>query len=114
PRRCASGRVDVPAVAAASPRRPGSPRFPNLDDRRFQDIADEDKRLIPQYCPEWTTLEPSDPGMTLVELFAWMTDMLVYRLNQVPEVFYLRMLDLLGVQPFPPQAARADVTFGLG
>lgn len=90
-----------------------SPRFPNLDDRRFQDIVDEAKRLIPQYCPEWTNLEPSDPGMTLVELFAWMTDMLVYRLNQVPEVFYLRMLDLLGVQPFPPQAARADVTFWL-
>ena len=90
-----------------------SPPFPNLDDRRFQDIVDEAKRLVRQYCPEWTNLEPSDPGMTLIEVFAWMSEMLMYRLNQVPEVFYLRMLDLLGVQPFPPQAARVDVTFWL-
>ena len=87
--------------------------FPNLDNRRFQDIVDEAKRLIPEYCPEWTNLEPSDPGVVLIELFAWMSEMLMFRLDQVPQAFYLRMLDLLGVQPFPPQAARLDVTFWL-
>ena len=85
--------------------------IPNLDDRRFQDIVDEAKRLIAVYCPEWTNLEPSDPGVTLVELFAWLAESLSFRLNQVPDAFYTRMLDLMGVQPFPPRAARADLTF---
>ena len=85
--------------------------IPNLDDRRFQDIVDEARRLIASYCPEWTNLESSDPGVTLIELFAWMSEMVMFRLNQVPDVFYTRMLDLMGVQPFPPQAARTEVTF---
>ncbi len=63
------------------------------------------------YCPEWTNLEPSDPGVALVELFAWLVESLSFRLNQVPDAFYTRMLDLMGVQPFPPRAARADLTF---
>ena len=51
--------------------------------------------------------------MVLVELFAWMSEMVIFRLNQVPDVFYTRMLDLLGVQPYPPSAARTVVTFVL-
>jgi len=43
---------------------------PNLDDRRFQDILDEARRLIPRYCPEWTDHNLSDPGITFLELFA--------------------------------------------
>ncbi|HEU4841686.1 MAG TPA: putative baseplate assembly protein [Ilumatobacteraceae bacterium] len=86
---------------------------PNLDDRRFQDLVDEARRMIELLVPEWTNLEPSDPGMVLVELFAWMSEMAIFRLNQVPDVFYTRMLDLLGIQPYPPSAARAVVTFEL-
>ncbi len=85
----------------------------NLDDRSFQDIVDEAKRLIPTYCPEWTNHNLSDPGVALIELFAWMTEMTLYRLNQVPDVFYTRMLNLLGFEPFPATAARADLTFWL-
>ncbi|HEY4332220.1 MAG TPA: putative baseplate assembly protein, partial [Ilumatobacteraceae bacterium] len=55
----------------------------------------------------------SDPGVALIELFAWMTEMTLYRLNQVPDVFYTRMLNLLGFEPFPATAARADLTFWL-
>ena len=83
----------------------------NLDDRTFQDIVDEAKRLIPQLCPEWTNHNLSDPGVALIELFAWMTETMLYRLNQVPDVFYTRMLNLLGFEQFPPSAARADITF---
>ena len=57
---------------------------PNLDDRRFQDLVDEAKRMVQQRCPEWTDHNVSDPGVTLIETFAWMTDQLVYRLNRVP------------------------------
>jgi predicted phage baseplate assembly protein len=86
---------------------------PNLDDRKFQDIVDEAKRLIPTYCPEWTNHNLSDPGIALVELFAWMTEMTLFRLNQVPDVFYTHMLNLLGFERFPASAARADLTFWL-
>lgn len=86
---------------------------PNLDDRKFQDIVDEAKRLIPSFCPEWTNHNLSDPGVALIELFAWMTEMTLYRLNQVPDTFFTRMLNLLGFEPFPAAAARAPLTFWL-
>ena len=85
----------------------------NLDDRDFQSIVDEAKGLIPKYCPEWTNHNVADPGVALIELFAWMTEMAIFRLNQIPDVFYTRMLNLLGFEQFPTKAARAAVTFWL-
>ncbi len=55
----------------------------------------------------------SDPGVTLIETFAFMVDQLLYRLNRVPDRNYVKFLDLLGVRLFPPSAARAPVTFWL-
>jgi predicted phage baseplate assembly protein len=86
---------------------------PNLDDRRFQDLVDDAKRLIARRCPEWTDHNVSDPGVTLIELFAHMTDQLIYRLNRVPDRQYVTFLDLLGVRLFPPTAARTGITFWL-
>jgi predicted phage baseplate assembly protein len=86
---------------------------PNLDDRRFQDFVDDAKRLIAQRCPAWTDHNVSDPGVTLIELFAFMTDQLVYRLNRVPERQYVTFLDLLGVKLFPPTTAASPLTFWL-
>jgi predicted phage baseplate assembly protein len=86
---------------------------PNLDDRRFQDFVDEAKRRVQERCPEWTDHNVSDPGVTLIETFASMVDQLVYRLNRVPDLHYLRFLELIGVRLFPPTAARGDVTFWL-
>jgi predicted phage baseplate assembly protein len=86
---------------------------PNLDDRKFQDIVDEAKRLIPRYCPEWTNHNVSDPGVALIELFAWMSEMVLYRVNQVPERLYVHFLNMVGIEPFPPSVARADLTFWL-
>jgi predicted phage baseplate assembly protein len=84
-----------------------------LDDRRFQDIVDQAKQLIPQYCPEWTDHNVSDPGVALIELFAWMTDLLLYRVNQVPDKMYIAFLELIGVRLEPPRPARAPITFYL-
>jgi predicted phage baseplate assembly protein len=86
---------------------------PNLDDRRFQDIVDEAKRRIPRYCPEWTDHNVSDPGIALVELFAWMTEMTLYRLNQVPDRLYVKFLELVGVELFSAVPARTDLLFTL-
>ncbi len=86
---------------------------PNLDDRTFDDIVQEAIRLIPQYCPEWTNHNPSDPGIALIELFAWMTEMTLYRLNRVPEKNYLAFLELMGVTLAPPQPARTVLQFAI-
>lgn len=86
---------------------------PDLDDRRFQDIVDEAKRMIPRLCPEWTDHNLSDPGVALIELFAWMTEMIIYRLNHVPDVVYVRFLELMGVGLQPPAPARTRLTFWL-
>src|SRR4030095_5295495 len=86
---------------------------PNLDDRRFQDIVDEAKRRIPRPCPEWTDHNVSDPGVALIELFAWMSEMLLYRLNQVPDRLYVKFLELVGVELFPPYPAVTDLLFKL-
>jgi hypothetical protein len=79
---------------------------PNLDDRSWKQIVDEAVRLIPRYCPEWTNHNTSDPGVTLLELYAWMTEMVLYRLNKVPEKNFLTFLDLIGVRLKPPEPAR--------
>lgn len=59
--------------------------LPNLDDRRYTDLVEEARALIPSYAPEWTNHNPSDPGVTLVELFAYLTELLVYRVNRVTD-----------------------------
>jgi len=86
---------------------------PNLDDRTYEDIVEEAIRLIPQYCPDWTNFNKSDPGITLVHLFAWMAEMIIYRLNRVPEKNYIAFLELLGIQRQPPQPAHTILQFEL-
>ncbi|MEU4267231.1 putative baseplate assembly protein [Streptomyces sp. NPDC026092] len=86
---------------------------PHLDDRRFQQLVDEAKRYVQQRTPEWTDHNVSDPGVTLIETFAYMVDQLLYRLNRVPDKNYLAFLDLLGIKLFPPTAATAEVDFWL-
>ena len=86
---------------------------PKLDDRTFQDLVDDAKRYIMERCEVWTDHNVSDPGVTLVEAFAWMTDLMLYRLNRVPERTYLKFLEMIGVTLRAPAPARVDVDFRL-
>jgi predicted phage baseplate assembly protein len=86
---------------------------PDLDDRRFQDLVNDAKRMVMRRCPEWTDHNVSDPGVTLIETFAFMTDQLLFRLNRVPDRLYLKFLDLIGLRLLPPVPAAAPVTFWL-
>lgn len=86
---------------------------PNLDDRTWESLVEEAKKLIPRYTPEWTDHNPSDLGITLIELFAWLTDQMIYRLNRVPEKNYIEFLNLIGITRDPPIPAQADITFNL-
>jgi predicted phage baseplate assembly protein len=86
---------------------------PHLDDRDFQSLVDDAKRLVQQRSPEWTDHNVSDPGVTLIEAFAQMVDQLIYRLNRVPDRHYVKFLELIGLQLYPPTAARGTATFWL-
>ncbi len=86
---------------------------PNLDNRSFQDIVDDVKRQIGRRCPEWTDHNVSDPGVTLIELFASMTEMMLFQLNQVPEKNYLKFLEMIGVSLEPPASAQTELRFRL-
>lgn len=85
----------------------------NLDDRTFEELLEECILRIPRYCPEWTNYNPGDPGITLVELFAWLTDQMLYRFNQVPRRNYVAFLELLGIRLLPPASAQTELTFYL-
>ncbi|MDV3002609.1 MAG: hypothetical protein N5P05_004264 (plasmid) [Chroococcopsis gigantea SAG 12.99] len=73
--------------------------LPHLDDLTFDDLVKEAIALIPTYAPEWTNYNPSDPGITLIELFAYLTELLSYRLDRVTDnniKSFLRLLDSSG------------------
>ena len=87
--------------------------LPNLDDRRWADLVDEGRALIPLYAPEWTDHNLHDPGITLIELLAWIAEMDIYQLNRIPERHKRKFLALVGISPEPPHPARTVLSFTL-
>ncbi len=86
----------------------------NLDNKTFSDLLKEAISHIPVYAPEWTDHNAHDPGITLIELFAWLTEMQIYRMNRISEKSYRKFLKLMGIPKLKPaSAAKVDVTFSL-
>ena len=85
------------------------PPAPLLDPRSYEQLRDEALARIPIHNPEWTNFNRSDPGVTLIELFAFLTDSLLYRANQIPERNRRAFLSLLGVPLQPATSARGLV-----
>ncbi|HEX8070861.1 MAG TPA: baseplate J/gp47 family protein [Pyrinomonadaceae bacterium] len=81
--------------------------LPNLDDRRYADLVEEARALIPTYAPEWTNHNASDPGITLVELFAYLTEMMLYRLNRVTDDNKRVFLKLLNGPDWQPTEGKS-------
>src|SRR5215510_11569833 len=86
---------------------------PNLDDRDFERLLAEATGVIRKYSPQWTDLSPSDPGMILLEAFAHLTEVMIYRLNRLPQKAYVEFLRLIGVKLYPPSAATVTLRFSL-
>ena len=86
---------------------------PALDDRSFDDLVGELVARIPAHTPEWTNPRLGDPGRTLIELFAWLGDSILYRANLVPERQRLVFLRLLGIPLQPAIPARTVVSLAL-
>lgn len=82
---------------------------PQLDDLRYDAVVERLLRRIPVYAPEWTDWNDSDPGVTLIQLFAYLAEQVGYRLNQVPEKNYVELLKLLGVRLRPSLAATSRI-----
>jgi predicted phage baseplate assembly protein len=78
---------------------------PVLDNRSFEQLRDELVRRIPVYAPEWTNHNTSDPGVALLELFAYLGESLLFRFNQIPAATQLAFLRLLGAAPRSAQSA---------
>jgi hypothetical protein len=88
--------------------------IPNLDDKTFEELAKEAVSRIPIYAPEWTDHNIHDPGITFIELFAWLAEIQIYRLNRVSDRSYRKFLKLMGFPKLKPaRAAEVDVTFSL-
>ncbi len=87
--------------------------LPNLDDRRWADLVDEARALIPFHAPEWTDHNVHDPGITVLELFAWIAEMDLYGVNQVTDAHRRKFLALAGITPAPPRPATTIVGLGL-
>ena len=85
----------------------------NLDNRTFDDLLNRARSRIPAYTPEWTDFNDSDPGITLLQLAAFLEEMIIWRLNQVPEKNYQKFMELVGLNLLQPAPAHADLTFTL-
>jgi hypothetical protein len=85
--------------------------LPNLDDRMFEQMLQEARKAIPRLFPQWTDENAHDPGMTLLELMSWMTEMQQYYLNRVTEQSERKFLKLLGVKQKEASSAICDVIF---
>jgi len=85
--------------------------LPNLDTRRWTDLVEEGRALIPRYAPTWTDHNVHDPGITLIELLAWLVEQAIYRVNRIPDRHRRKFLALIGFDPKPPRAAVTVLSF---
>jgi hypothetical protein len=86
---------------------------PILDNRSWDQLRRELVERIPVYTPEWTDEQVSDPGITLLELFAYLGENLLFRFNQIPETTRLEFLRRLDLPLRPASPSEALVTFSI-
>jgi hypothetical protein len=79
---------------------------PQLDTSDFESLLEEARGRISRYAPEWTDHNLHDPGITLLELLAWVTDQQIYQLGFVGDAYYRAFARLLGVTPELARPAR--------
>jgi hypothetical protein len=88
--------------------------LPELDDRNFQQLMADALARIKDKAPGWTDRSPGDPGIVLLDLYAYLTEVMIYRLNRLSEKAYIAFLRLLGTILEPPAAAEVTLTFSRG
>ena len=86
--------------------------IPKLADKTFEEIVTEARALISRYASVWTDHNLHDPGITFLELFAWIAEMQIYFADRLTEEHYRRFLEMAGFSRLGLQPARASVSFG--
>lgn len=91
--------------------------LPVIDDRRYDDILAEIRsriaRYTPEWKPDWSDVNDNDPGMILARVFAWLSEMLLFRMARVPQLNYVKFLELIGIELMPAMPARAELSFSV-
>jgi hypothetical protein len=82
--------------------------LPDLDDRSYAELTAQARAMIPGLLPAWTDYNPSDPGTTLVELLAWLTEMLLFQVNQIPQASIEKFLELINGPGWSPGQLSLD------
>lgn len=85
--------------------------LPDLDDRRWSDLVDEAQSLIHRYAPGWTDYNVSDPGITLIDLLAWLAEADLFGVNQIPVRHRERFLALTSIPLRPVEPSRTPLVF---
>ena len=85
--------------------------LPDLDSRNWADLVQEGEALIPRYAPSWTDHNVHDPGITLIELLAWVVEQDIYRVNRIPDRHRLKFLSLIGFTPHGPIGSKTLLAF---
>ncbi|MCT4593118.1 MAG: baseplate J/gp47 family protein [Anaeromicrobium sp.] len=83
----------------------------NLDKKNFKEILKESRNHIHRFSSEWTDENYHDPGMTLLEMFSWLTEMQRYYLNRVTDKNYSKFLKIYGIELENEAVAQTHVTF---
>ena len=70
--------------------------IPELDNIGYKELRKEAETRLPKDAPSWTDYNLSDPGITFLELFSWLGDIELYRLNRITPEHLRKFLTLLG------------------
>lgn len=79
---------------------------PQLGTIEFDALVEEARGLIPRYARNWTDHNLHDPGITLLDLLAWVVDQQLYRIGLVGDGHEAAFAALLGLEQQAVQAAR--------
>jgi hypothetical protein len=80
-------------------------QVPDLDDRTYEELITDLRKRIPVHSEMWTDHNVSDPGITTLEMLAWVAESDIYELDRVTERHVRKYLRLLGVRPHAPRPA---------
>ncbi|MGH7900288.1 MAG: baseplate J/gp47 family protein, partial [Thermodesulfobacteriota bacterium] len=86
---------------------------PKIDYRKFSDLLNALKGLVPHYTPEWAASDEKDSGVALLKIFSHIVESVVSRLNQVPRKNFVAFLDMLGIEVLSAQSSRVALSFKL-
>lgn len=81
----------------------------NLDDLTFRQLMEEAQQTLMRYASEWSGANTHDPGIMLLELVAWITEMQQYYVSEKPNA--QAAFPLLGIEPASAQPADCVVSF---